>query len=106
MSRRIASCFRHHLYFADEVNVFEVFSLPCTNDRITFAHLTVCSTNRQSRVDPYIERANNLLEDLADNLMIVDLLFLHGVCLFKSFRVIFRWNWKKDIKDASNIQRL
>ena len=77
------------------MNDFEVVSRERTDDRITLLHPTVRTKHKPSPVEKRIERANNKLEDLPQNLPIVDLLFLHGSCFSMSFKVIFRRNGKK-----------
>jgi len=88
------------------VNVFEVVSRPYTDDRITLPHLTIHTKHKLSSVEKRVERTNNKLNELPSNLLIVDLLFLHGSCFSMSFKAIFRSNGKKGNKDACKIKRL
>jgi len=87
-----------------QVNVFEVVSHPCTDDRITLPHLTVCTKHTLASVEKHVERTKNKLEDHPYNLLIVDLLFLQGRGLSMSFKVRFRRNGKKGNKDACKVQ--
>jgi hypothetical protein len=89
-----------------QVNVFEVVSRPCTDDRITMPHLTVSPKHKLSSVEQLVKRTKNMLEYILHNISIVDLLFLHGSCFSMSFKVIFQRNGKKGNKDACNIRRL
>ena len=85
------------------VNVFGVFSRPCTDDRITLPHPTVRTKHKPSSVEKRVERTKDKPEDLPYNLSIVDLVFLHGSCFSISFKVIFRRTGKKGNKDACKI---
>jgi len=49
-----------------QVNVFEVVSRLCTDDRITLLHLTVCTKHKLSNVEKHIERKNNRLDTCKD----------------------------------------
>jgi hypothetical protein len=80
-----------------------VVSRPCTDDRITLPHLTICTTHKRSSVEKRIEGTKNKLEDLPLIFSILDLLFLHGSHFAVSFKVIFWRNGKKDSKDACKI---
>jgi len=48
-----------------QVNVVEVVSLPCTDDRITLPHSTIRTKHKLSSVEKRIERTKNQLEDLS-----------------------------------------
>jgi len=88
------------------VNVSEVVSRQCTDDRITLPHLTVRTKHKLSTVEKRLERTKNKLEDIPSNHSIVDLLVLHASWYSMSFKVIFQRNGKKGNKDACKIQRL
>jgi len=68
--------------------------------------LTPHPTHKLSGVEKRVERTKNKLKVLAYNLSIVDMLFLHGSCFSKSFKVKFGRNQKKGNKDACKIRRL
>jgi len=86
-----------------QVNVFEVVSLPCTDDRITLPHPVVSKKHKLSGVEKRVKRTKNKPEDFPQNLSIVDLLFLHGSSFSMSFKVIFQKNGKNGSKDACKI---
>jgi hypothetical protein len=86
-----------------QVNIFEVVSRPCTDDRITLPHPAICTKQKLYSVEKRVDRTKNKLEDLPYNLSIVDSLFLHGSCSSMSCTVIFRRKSKKGNKDACMI---
>ena len=88
------------------MNVVEVVSSKCTDDRIPIPPQTVCTKHFLSSVEQRLEWTKNQLKDLHYNLLTVDLLFIHGSDFCKSSQVIFHRNGKKDNKDACKIQRL
>ena len=88
------------------VNVLEVVSDPCTDDRVSFPLLTVSTEHDCSRVEQCIKRTQNQVEGIPEYLLILDLLFCHGSCFSMSFEVIFRRNGKNGNKDVCKIQRL
>jgi len=47
-----------------QLNVFEVFSRPCADDRITLQHPTVRTKHKLSSVEKRLDRTKNKLEDL------------------------------------------
>jgi len=46
-----------------QVNVFEVVSGPCTDDRITLPHPTVRSKHKLPKIEKLVERTKNKLAD-------------------------------------------
>ena len=89
-----------------QVNVLEVVSRLCTDDRITMTHLTVPTKHELSSVEKRVKWAKNMLKDLPQNFSLVDLLFLHGSWSSMSSKVIFRRNEKKCNKDGCKSLRL
>jgi hypothetical protein len=47
-----------------QVNVFEIVSHPCTDDRITLPHPAGRTEQKFSSVEKPVERTKNMLEDL------------------------------------------
>ena len=88
-----------------QVNVFEIVSRPCTDDRITLPHPTFRTKHNLSSVEIRVERTKNKLEDLPHNLPIVDVLFHHSSCFSMAFKMIIRMNGKGN-NDACKIRRL
>jgi hypothetical protein len=86
-----------------QVNLFEVVSRPCTEDRILLPHPTVHTKHKLSIVKTHVKRTINKLENHAHNLFIVDLLFLHSSCFSMSFQVLFQRNRTNSNKDAWKI---
>ena len=86
-----------------QVNVLEVVSRACTDDRITSLHPTIRTSHKHSSDEKHVEGTKNNLNDPSNNLSIVDLLFFHGRCFSMFFKVIIRRNGKKGNKDACKI---
>jgi len=89
-----------------QVNVFEIVSRPCTDDRITLRHPAVCTQHKPSSGETHLEWNKNKLDDLPENLSIVALVFLHGRCFSMLFEVILQIDGKKNNRDARKIRRL
>ena len=52
------------LLYRLQVNVFNLVSRPCTDDRMMLPHLTISTMNTFTSVEEPAERTKNILEDL------------------------------------------
>jgi len=89
-----------------QMKVFDVFSRPNTDDRITSSRPSILTKHKLSSIAKPIKRTTHKLEDLRQNNWILDLLFLHGGCISMSCKVIFRRTRQKGNKDACMIRRV
>jgi len=82
-----------------KVNVFEVVSCPCTDDRIALLHLTFHTYHKLYSVEKHINRIKSQLHELHSHLTIIDWLYVHG----SPYRCPLEWYFRCHGKRATRI---
>jgi len=73
---------------------------------MTLLYLSICTKHKLSTVDKGIKRTKEKVVVLPENLLMMDLLFLHSTRCFISVKVIFQRDGKKGSKNNRNIPRI